>query len=152
MPSCDNEEAVTRLIIHLQDVLLNGCSNCMVCTVNTDIVVILIGKIHHLTTLYAHVKICVILIHAKHLLILTLMLSMGSWVKRNPKFSLYSTVSWNCCYPQVTHAFTYMTLHPYTELDIDNENFKLLECFTVALYNKNCELDNLNEAKKQLFC
>lgn len=35
-----------------------------------------------------------------------------------------------------------MALHPYTEIDIDNENFKLLERFTMIFYDKNCDLDN----------
>lgn len=61
------------------------------------------------------------------------------------------TEVWNC-YPQVTHAFSNMALHPYTELDTDNENFKLLEHYTMILYDKNCELDNVNEARKELFC
>ncbi|KMQ81601.1 hypothetical protein RF55_25812, partial [Lasius niger] len=45
-----------------------------------------------------------------------------------------------------------MALHPFTELGIDSENFKLLERFTVILYDKNCEFDNVNEARKELFC
>ena len=51
MVPCDHEEADTRLLIHLQDALLNNCTNCLVRTVNTDVVVILIGKFHHLITI-----------------------------------------------------------------------------------------------------
>lgn len=171
MPPCDHEEADTRLIIHLQDALLNGCSNCMVRTVDTDVVVILIGKFHHLMTLCADVKICAAFGTGKtftYININAIYEKLGEEKSQAlPVFHSFTgcdTTSsffgrgkksaweaWNC-YPQVTHAFTYMALHPYTELDIDNENFKLLERFTVILYDKNCELDNVNEARKELFC
>ena len=59
MAPCDHEEADTRLLIHLQDALQNGCTNCLVRTVDTDVVVILIGKFHHLITLCQDVSIWV---------------------------------------------------------------------------------------------
>ena len=46
MESCDHEEADTRILIHLQDALANGCTTCLVRTVDTDVVVIIIGKFH----------------------------------------------------------------------------------------------------------
>ena len=57
MALCDHEEADTRLLIHLQDALLNGCVKCVMRTVDTDVVVILIGKLHHLITLCQDVSI-----------------------------------------------------------------------------------------------
>ena len=59
MAPSDHEEADTRLLIHLQDALQNGCTNCLVRTVDTDVVVILIGKLHHLITLCQDVSIWV---------------------------------------------------------------------------------------------
>ena len=37
MGPCNHEEADTRLIVHLQDAILNGCYNSLVCTVDTDV-------------------------------------------------------------------------------------------------------------------
>ena len=51
MPDCDHEEADTRLLIHLQDALQNGSTCCQVRTVDTDVLVILVGKMHYLLTL-----------------------------------------------------------------------------------------------------
>ena len=51
MGPCDHEEADTRLLIHLQGAIQNNCINCLVRTVDTDAVVILFGKFHHLFTL-----------------------------------------------------------------------------------------------------
>ncbi|KAG0719349.1 hypothetical protein GWK47_050662 [Chionoecetes opilio] len=46
MPPCDHEEADTRIVVHLQDALESGCTTCLVRTVDTDVLVILIGKYH----------------------------------------------------------------------------------------------------------
>ena len=59
MTECDHEEADTRMLIHLLDALQNGCTNCLVCTVDTDVLVILLGKFHHLSTLCQGVNIWV---------------------------------------------------------------------------------------------
>ena len=48
MPLCDHEKADTRTVIHLQDALAHGCTKCLVHTVDTDVIVILIGIYHHL--------------------------------------------------------------------------------------------------------
>ncbi|KAG0710652.1 hypothetical protein GWK47_022350 [Chionoecetes opilio] len=48
MPPCDHEEADHRIVVHLQDALESGCTTCLVRTVDTDVLVILIGKYHFL--------------------------------------------------------------------------------------------------------
>jgi len=47
-----------------------------------------------------------------------------------------------------------MALYPFTKLDDTNENFKLLERFTVEVYDKNCDFESVYEyaARKDLFC
>lgn len=59
MDMSDYKEAYTRLIIHLQDAFLNGFSNCIVHTADTDVVVILIGKFQNLMTLSTDLRIWV---------------------------------------------------------------------------------------------
>ena len=59
MIPCDHEEADTRLLVHVIDSLNAGCSTCLVRTVDTDVVVILVGKFHHLLTLNLSAKIWV---------------------------------------------------------------------------------------------
>ena len=48
---CDHEEADTRIVVHLVDALKKGQKTCLVRTVDTDVIVILIGKFYHLLTL-----------------------------------------------------------------------------------------------------
>ena len=56
MIPCDHEEADTRLLVHVMN---SGCSTCLVRTVDTDVVVILIGKFHCLLTLHLSARIWV---------------------------------------------------------------------------------------------
>ena len=50
MQLCGHEEADTRIVVHLQDALANGSTTCLVRMVDTDVVVIIIGKFHALPT------------------------------------------------------------------------------------------------------
>ncbi len=43
LQDCDHEEADTRLALHLFDAINHGARNILVCTVDTDVIVILIG-------------------------------------------------------------------------------------------------------------
>ena len=52
MLPCNHEEADTRIMIHLLDALEHGASTCLVRTVDTDVVVILIGKFHAMVAKY----------------------------------------------------------------------------------------------------
>ena len=46
-------------LVHLVDALENGCNTCLVRTVDTDVVVIIIGKFHHLLTINPSARIWV---------------------------------------------------------------------------------------------
>ena len=59
MAECDHEEADTGMFVHLQDALQYGYTNCLVCTVDTDILVILLGKFHQITSLCHNARIWV---------------------------------------------------------------------------------------------
>ena len=56
------------------------------------------------------------------------------------------------CYDDVTHAFTYMALHPFADVNIHSTHFQVLEQFTVFLYDKTSDVEHVNEARKVLFC
>ena len=52
MLQCDHEEADSRMCVHLKDALDKDGRNILVCTVDTDVIVILIGLFHHLYPKY----------------------------------------------------------------------------------------------------
>ena len=51
MDKCNHEEADTRVIVHIINSLAQGSRSVNVRTVDTDVVVILIGKFHDLKML-----------------------------------------------------------------------------------------------------
>ena len=42
MQACNHEEADTRMLIHLLDAVTNGATTCLIRTVDTDVIVILV--------------------------------------------------------------------------------------------------------------
>jgi len=48
MQTCNHEEADTRILIYIQDALDNGSTTCLVCTVDSDVAAIFVGKFHSL--------------------------------------------------------------------------------------------------------
>lgn len=60
MEPCDHEEADTKLVVHLQDALRNDCTKCLARIVETNVVVILVGKFHHYITLRKDFSIWVV--------------------------------------------------------------------------------------------
>jgi hypothetical protein len=171
MPACDHEEADTRLLVHVQDAILNGCTNCMVRTVDTDVVVILIGKFHHLITLCPDVSIWVAFGTGKHFtyhhinaiyaalgteksMALPLFHSFTGCDTTSAFFGKGKKSAWEAwkCYPDVTSAFTFLALNPYHEVDADDQHFQQLERLTVVLYDKASDLEHVDEARKELYC
>ena len=55
---------IPHALFHVQDTILKVCTNCLVCTVDPDVAVILIGKFHHLVTLCQGVTIWVASVQA----------------------------------------------------------------------------------------
>lgn len=49
MPNCNHEEADTRLVVHILHALEQGLKRIEVCTVDTDVIVILVGAFVELT-------------------------------------------------------------------------------------------------------
>ena len=45
-----------------------------------------------------------------------------------------------------------MALNPYVQLNNSSIYFQILERFTILLYNKTSGLENVDEARMELFC
>ena len=135
MELCDHEEADTRLLIHLLDALQNGCTNCLVRTVDTDVIVILIGKFHELITLCEEVNIWVAFGTGKNFtyhhinaiyedlgreksLALPVFHSFTGCDTTSAFFGKGKKTAWEAwkSYDAVTSAFSSIALHPFTEV------------------------------------
>ena len=171
MPICDHEEADTRLIVHVQDAVKNSFRTCLVRTVDTDVIVILVGKLYFFKTLCADIDIWVAFGAGKHFmyyhinyichmlgedkcLALPVFHSFTGSDTTSAFFGRGKKMAWGAwnCYPDVTEALTYMALNPYAQLSVDAQHFRQLEYFTVILYDKTSHLENVDEARKYLFC
>ena len=54
-------------------------------------------------------------------------------------------------FPEVKVVFQYMADHPFEALDISSPHFKLIERFTVILYDRTSTSDSVNKARRELF-
>ena len=61
MESCTPEEAGTRMVVHTLDALRSGLTLCFIRTVDTAVVVILLGKLADILTLHPEAKVWVAL-------------------------------------------------------------------------------------------
>ncbi len=52
----------------------------------------------------------------------------------------------------MTYAFTRISLRLYTAVEVDAQDFQLLECFSVVLYDKASDLEHVDEVRKELVC
>jgi hypothetical protein len=66
MPQCDHEEADSRMFVHLKDALDKDGRNIVVRTVDTDVIVIIIGLFYHLYPIYPGMDIWVAFRMGKH--------------------------------------------------------------------------------------
>ncbi|KAG0711306.1 hypothetical protein GWK47_020863 [Chionoecetes opilio] len=170
MPPCDHEEADTRIVVHLQDSLESGCTTCLVRTVDTDVLVILIGKYHFLASKYPSADIWVAFGSGKNFLFLHINAICSTLGKEKstalPVFHSFTgcdttssffgrgKVVWEAwgAYTEVTDAFNFIVEHPHAQITVDCQEFQMLERFTVVIYDKTSPLVSVNEARKELFC
>lgn len=167
---CNHEEADTRIILHILYVLQDGHSNVLVRTVDTDVVVLLIGHFHEIIGQYPLADIWVAFgmgKHFRHLNINTICNSLGECKsKALPLFHAFtgcdSTSSFSgrgkkSCwgawksYPEATDVFIAMKENPFQPLSKSAPNFCILERLTVVIYDKTSSSSSVDEARRELF-
>ena len=161
----------TCIIVHIKDSLERGDRCVMVRTVDTDVVVILIGQFYDLHKQNPNADIWVgfgigKLFRYYHINTICEHLGRGK-CRSLPPFHAFTGcdttssffgkskksawASWNS-YPEATEAFLYITEHPYEPIDLTSSHFLTLERFTVILYHKVSTLLSVNETRRVLFC
>ena len=123
-------------------------------TVDTDVLVIMIGIFHDLITMYPYATIWIGLGMGKYVQIISANATCAprcdttSCFFGNGKKSTLDTVK---SFPDVTETFNFLQDHSYYQMDKDDSIFKLLERFIVVLYDKPSNVINVNEARKEIF-
>ena len=171
MPNCSHEEADTRMIVHLYHALAQGAKTIKVHTVDTDVIVILVGKYHHILTNYPQTDIWVAFGKGDYFClksISTICTTLGEDMSKalpifhaltgcdttSTFFGKGKKSAWKAwkAYKDVTNAFLFLAQNPFQQLDKDSEVFKKIERFTVLTYSLKSSLSSVNEARLTLFC
>lgn len=171
MPASDHEESDTRIVLHVNDSLERGLRIIMIRTVDTDVVVILISQFHSVIDRYPEAKLWVAFGTGKHFRFYNInsicaclgrershcLVPFHAFTGCDTTSSFFGRTKkttwaiWNI-YPEINQAFIHMLENPYTEVDGASPFFRLLERFTVLLYDKTSVLESVNEARLDLFC
>ena len=139
-------------------------------TLDTDVLVILIGLFHDMIVSYPSAAIWIGLGMGKYVQYISVNSTcafLGPETSRAlPMFHSFTGCDTTSCFfgkgkksaweawksfPDVTEAFAFLRNHPYYQLDVDDSIFKLLERFTVVLYDKASNVLNVNETRKEIF-
>ena len=171
MDKCNHEEADTRVIVHIIHSLAQGSRSVNVRTVDTDVVVILIGKFHDLKMLKNDLDLWASFGVGKQFRQYHIN-SICAWLGQKkcrglPNFHAFTgsdttsafrgkgkVSAWKAwqAYPEVTSTFEELFINPFHKLDESSHHFKILEKFTVVLYDKNSEKGEVNLVRRDLFC
>ena len=171
MDDCNHKEADTRIMVLIWHALEHGAETLLVRTVDTDVVVILVGLFFDLVTiqlscdfwiafgmgknyrLYHINSICESLEEPRSRALPVFHAFSGcdttSAFNGKGKKSLW--YAWQAYY-DATETFACLGKHPFMLLDADSDNFPKLERLTVILYDKWSPSFSLNKTRKLLFC
>jgi len=170
MSDCTHEEADSRIVFHIVHALQHGAKKVQVRTVDTDVLVILVGHFFDLLELQPDLELCVAFGVGKNFCVHSInaiSVSLGERIARAlPVFHAFSgsdTTSyffrkgkksaWQSLksYPLVTEAFLFIWNHPFETLDTGSPQFKHLERFTIVMYDKTSNYADINDARRELF-
>ena len=161
------------MVVYLRHALLmEGAVTVLVRTVDTDVVVILVGKLHDLKAVNAHVNIWVAFGMGKNFKFISInriCASLGEQKSRslpvfyaltgcdttsafNGKGKRSAWKTWELCNNAVTPSLEFLSTQPFQQLQDDSTHFRNLERLVIIMYDKSSPLDSVNEARMDLFC
>ena len=171
MGECTHEEADTRIIVHLQHAVDTGAQKILIRTVDTDVVVLLIGQLPTLLRSHPHIEVWVAFGMGKgfcHYNINAVCQHLGEDTARAlPLFHAFTGSDTTSCflekgkksawkvwksYPDVTGAFLHIVENPFQPVEASSPHIQCIERFTVLLYDVTSNLLSVNEARRELFC
>ena len=172
MPECNQEEADTRIVVHiLHAIQADQVKSVVARTVDTNIIVILIGKIHYLRAIQPVLDLWVGYRTGRNFSIISInIIYSGKGEPRWRSLPVFHALTgcdttstfygksrksaWQAweLYPGVTSTFEFLTNNPFQQLTVDSEHSKRIERFTVILFDKLSPLDSINKARMGLFC
>ena len=170
MPPCYQEEADTRMCVHMKDALEKGARKIYIRTVDTDVIVIIAGIFFRLQSMYADLNIWVAFGMGKNFQYFhmnSICQSLGERKCRGlPFFHAFTGCdttsqfsgkgkksSWEAwkSYSDATGAFEFVIDYPFQAFTESSEIFEIIERFTCILYDKSTSISKVNELRQDLF-
>ncbi len=167
---CTHEEADTRVVVHIIHCLTHGYRRIKVRTVDTDIVVILIGKFFYMQQHYPEIELWVAFGVGKQFRCIhvnAICNKLGKDVSRSlPVFHAFSGCDTTSCFngigkktalkawksfPGATKSFLHIHDNPFESFKCSSEHFQTLERLTVVMYDKSSLHHSVNETRRELF-
>ena len=166
--TCTHEEANTRIVVHVLDAAKNGCKKIVVRTVDTDVLVILVGQFHQIKERHPSIELWLAFGVGKDYTMHSTN-EICSKFERDvcqalPVFQTFTgcdttpsfhgkgkKTAWKA-YPDITSRFKVMADHPFAAVETNSPIFSQVERFTLLLYDKTSVLETVNEARRELFC
>lgn len=165
-----HEEADTKMSVHLRHALNTGSRTILVTTRDTDIVVILTGLFHALTTDFEGIDIWIGFGSRKDFRYYHVNTLYQEWGERRcralPFFHAFSgsdttsqflgrakSRTWQtwCAFPDVTAAFMITSEQPFIHLNTSSAMFSLIERFVCLLYDTSSAHSNVNDLRRDMF-
>ena len=171
MPECNHEEADTRIVVHvLHAIQADQAKSLVVRTVDTDVIVILVGEFHYLRAIQPELDLCVGFGTGRNFSFINIDIiyaGLGEAISRSltvfhaltscdttstfyGKSKKSAWQAWEL-YPGVTSTFEFLANNPFHQLIVDSDHFKRIERFTVILFDKLSPLDSINKTRMELF-
>ena len=171
MSNCNHEEADTRIVVHVLHTLQQALTTVQVRTVDTDVVVVLIGVFHKLLLSQPKADIWVAFGVGKNYRLYSInALSTSLGTKRSQALPMLHAISgsdttpafwgkgkksfWQAwmAFEEVTDTFVYLASHPFELLDSNCENFRKIERLIVLVYDKTSTSLSISQTRRELFC
>lgn len=172
MADCNHEEADTRIVVHIVHAIQSGnAKSIIVRTVDTDVIVVLVGKFCHLKSLqsdldlwvafgtgrnYRYISINSIYIHlgearSKSLPLFHALSGCDTTSSIRGKNKKSAWQAWQL-YPQLTETLEFLSDHPFYHLSESSDHFRHIERFLVIMFNKMSPLVCINQLRMEMFC
>ena len=127
IPNC-NHEVDTRIVIHVAHALQQGWKIVKVRTMDTDIIVVLVGVFNRVLQSQPLVDI---------------------WVAFGVGNSYWQA---RLAFEEVTETLAHLASHPFESLDADCEHFRKIERLIVIVYDKASTSLSIKQTRRELFC
>jgi hypothetical protein len=162
---CQQEEADTRMMLHLHHAAQQGHTKAYLRTVDSDVVVLAISLFHELGlselwigfgigTAYKDIPVHSIVhtLGIQHSKTLPVFHAMTGCDIVSALYGIGKKTAWNAwkSFPQVTETFAAILQDPAC-LKLNSQHMQHLERWVVLMYSKNSSTTSLDEARRQMF-